>query len=119
MVVNPDVFESLSDDQQAALRTAAVDALPSMIDQTVADEDAAREALCEAGLTFTLTSDDQLAGIREALQPVYDEIASHGDNAAVLAQIETLKEELAVPPDGPTCETAAQPTDAGSFPEGT
>ena len=32
VVINPDVLESLSDDQQAALRTAAVDALPSMID---------------------------------------------------------------------------------------
>ena len=52
---------------------------------------------------MVLASDEELAGIREALQPVYDEIASHGDNGEVLDQIVAMKEELAVPPDGIEC----------------
>ena len=104
LVVNDDTFASLTEDQQAALHQAAIDAMDSMVDATRAEEDEAFGALCDAGLPMVTASDEQLAGIRATLQPVYDEIASHGENGEVLDQIAALKEELAVPPDGPTCE---------------
>jgi TRAP-type C4-dicarboxylate transport system substrate-binding protein len=104
IVVNTAVFESLTDSQQQALHAAAGDTMTEMFEAVRTDEDGALAALCDAGLPIVTASDEQLAVIRAAVQPVYDEIASDGDNAEVLEQIEALKEDLAGPPDGPVCE---------------
>ena len=116
LVINPDVHESLSDDHQAALRSAAAEALPSMMASITGEEDAARETLCATGLTFALASDDQLAAPRRPAAGLRRHRRQPG-NAEVLDEITALKEDLAVPPDGPTCPetppsrpTAMQPT---------
>ena len=68
------------------------------------DEDASPVAeLCERGMTLAVATDDDLAALRSAVQPVYDEIANDPANAAWLNQIEALKEEVDAPPATAEC----------------
>jgi TRAP-type C4-dicarboxylate transport system substrate-binding protein len=122
VVANVDAYEQLTDDQRTALREAATDAMDETIEAIRREEDAALQSLCDFELPIVNATDDQRAGIRDALEPVYDEIASHGDNGDAVDRIAALKEELDVPPDGPTCEPEPVGTAADSattIPKGT
>ena len=104
VIINPDVFDSLNEDQQAALRTAATATVPTLI-QTSRDEDReALDALCSTDLRFVTATDDQLVEIRTALEPVYADLASDPQTADYLEEIAALKQELGALPDSPACE---------------
>jgi TRAP-type C4-dicarboxylate transport system substrate-binding protein len=109
VIVNPDVYDSLDDSQQAALSDAATGALESMIRATRDDDREPLTGLCSSGLTFAAATDDQLAGIRTALEPVYTDIAEDAQAGEHLEAITRLKEQLATPPDGTTCEQPVAP----------
>ncbi|GHE21628.1 TRAP transporter substrate-binding protein [Halomonas urumqiensis] len=74
VVVNRDTFDSLSDDEQQALR-ASMDEAVAWQRTTAAEEDEqARDMLIERGMQFTPISDETRAELRKASQDVVDEL---------------------------------------------
>ena len=75
--------------------------------------------LCGQGVAIPTASDLQLAALRRAVQPVYDEIAQDPDNARMLDRLTDLRAALAAPPEVSACPSAGARPGGGSFPEGT
>jgi TRAP-type C4-dicarboxylate transport system substrate-binding protein len=119
LFMNAERFASLTDDQQQIMRDAAA-TIADDARAIVRDEDATATAyLCEQGMTLAVATDDDLASLRSAVQPVYDEIASDPDNAAWLDQIVELKEQVDAPVATTECPQTVAMVDTGDFPEGT
>ena len=119
--MNGERFASLTEDQQQIMRDAAATIADDQR-TVIRDEDANNVAyLCEHGMTLALATDDEIASLRSAVQPVYDEIASDPENAAWLNQIEALKDEVDAPVATTECPQteATVEVEAGAFPEGT
>jgi hypothetical protein len=98
VVSNRTVFESLTAAQQDALRQAGLAAVPRQLAflGTLAEED--RELLCRRGLRFVRASGRDLAGLRRAVQPIYDQLERNADTRSSLQRIQTMKRETAAPP---------------------
>jgi TRAP-type C4-dicarboxylate transport system substrate-binding protein len=114
VVINRAVLESLTPRQQDALRQAgtAVVARQLAFLRTLAEED--RELLCRRGLRFVRASGRDLAGLRRAVQPVYDQLETNAETRSVLQRIQAMKRETAAPPDAPACvPSSATPATAG------
>ena len=136
MFMNTKRFESLSGDQQTALRAAAGAAVDDALAASRAEDTDAISQLCADRMTLTVASDTDLATLRTAVEPVYKHIAADSTNHARLDEIIALKNKIGVPPDTaecPTPETTGAATTegsgtsvaplekpaAGAFPEGT
>jgi TRAP-type C4-dicarboxylate transport system substrate-binding protein len=98
VVINPDVFGSLSAEHQQALREAATAATANIIDVAREGDRETLENLCSTQLEFVTATDEQLDGMRAALEPVYASISSDPQSAEYLDEIVSLKEQLGVPP---------------------
>jgi TRAP-type C4-dicarboxylate transport system substrate-binding protein len=121
LFINGERFASLTGEQQQIMRDAAA-AIADDQRAAVRDEDTEAAAyLCERGMTLAVATDDDLAALRTAVQPVYDQIAGDPDNAAWLDRIEQLKEQVDATVATAECpQTAATvEIEAGAFPEGT
>jgi TRAP-type C4-dicarboxylate transport system substrate-binding protein len=125
MFMNTKRFESLSSDQQTALRDAAGAAVDDALVASRAEDTDAISQLCADGMTLTVASDADLAALRTALEPVYQQIAADAANRAWLDEIVALKNKVGVPPDTAECpapQPTAPETTEGSgtdeFPEG-
>jgi TRAP-type C4-dicarboxylate transport system substrate-binding protein len=103
VIVNPDVHASLTEDQRAAFGRAASTSVAGIVETTRRESSGALETLCASGLHVVVATDRELAGIRAALKPIYDELRSDPDVAAYLDEVEALKNELAAPPDAERC----------------
>ena len=101
--INDDVFDALSEEQQQALRDAAASALPGAIEASRAEDSDGAEAICNSDMTMVTATDDELAALRAAVAPVYDELRHDATTARFLDEIEALKAEMATPPDGGIC----------------
>ncbi|KRF45606.1 hypothetical protein ASH01_07250 [Terrabacter sp. Soil811] len=120
VVLNEAVYRELTDAQREVLRTAATTAIPEALDAARTEDVSAVAKLCGQGVAFPASSDLQLAALRKAVQPVYDEIAA-GDpgSAGMLDRLANLKADVAAGPDLSACPTPAAGSGRGSFPEGT
>jgi TRAP-type C4-dicarboxylate transport system substrate-binding protein len=74
LVANKRKFEGLSDEHQAAVREAAAEAIAWQRAQAATEDAASRQALIDAGMTFTPISDAVRAELRERTLPVIDEL---------------------------------------------
>jgi TRAP-type C4-dicarboxylate transport system substrate-binding protein len=103
VVINRTVLESLTAAQQAALRQAGPAAVARQLAflRTLAEED--RALLCRRGLRFVRASGRDLAGLRRAVQPVYDQLEANADTRSLLQRIRAMKRAIAAPPDAPAC----------------
>ncbi len=101
--INAETFASLNADQRSALHDAAGAIVDGVIEDARGDDAGAVQELCESGMTLVEATDDDLVELRQAVQPVYDDIASEPENAAWLAEIEALKDEVGAPPDTAAC----------------
>jgi TRAP-type C4-dicarboxylate transport system substrate-binding protein len=120
MVIRTNVFESLAPEQQDALRQAAAAALPAALDDSRADDDDAAPALCREGMTLAVASESDLAELRAALQPLYEELDADPEAKAHLDAILDLKAELNAAPEAPTCPASdTESATASDFPDGT
>lgn len=108
VIVNVDVFDALGADQQAAFRDAAPASADDVIDAMVAGQAQAMQSLCAAHLEIVTATDEQLANIRAALDPVYDALSADAGVAAHIDQVEQLKATLAAPPDAISCEASPE-----------
>jgi TRAP-type transport system periplasmic protein len=117
LVVNNDFLAGLSDAQINDLRSVIDDSRRSA-DDLRAIETTLVEELCEAGKQFVTSSADQLTAMRDALQPVYDMIATDPSAGALLDEIEAMKPAV-VPeprqlPDGCAGTSSAHATAEGT-----
>ena len=109
LIANPDVLAELSDAEAQTLRDSVAGSLASATE--LADADAAMiPQVCSLGHSFAEASDDDVAALREAVEPVYTQLTSDADTAALIAEIEALKATVAVEPltipDGCTGQAA-------------
>ncbi len=109
LVINRKAFESLTPSQQEALRTAGSAVLSRQVDftQGLSAEDAG--VLCRRGLRFVQASDQDLAALRRAVQPVYDQLQANAETRSFLQRILAMKHETraASTPDNPRCSPSS------------
>jgi TRAP-type C4-dicarboxylate transport system substrate-binding protein len=116
VVMNRTAFESLTPRQQDALRQAGASVIAPQLEamQNLNNRDAAR-ILCQRGLRFVHASHQQLAALRRAVQPVYDQLERNAQTRSLLQRIQAMKHETAgtATPDAPACSPSdAAPTAA-------
>jgi TRAP-type C4-dicarboxylate transport system substrate-binding protein len=121
LFMNGEAFDALTDDQQGALRDAAATAVDDALADSRAEDSDAVPLLCQEGMTLSVASDEQLAQLRRAVEPVYQRISSDHANEEWLGEITTIKSELAAPADSAQCPaTVGDDASADSgFPQGT
>jgi TRAP-type C4-dicarboxylate transport system substrate-binding protein len=108
VVINRTVLESLTASQQEALRGVGPAVVARQLDflRGLTEED--RGILCRRGLRFVRASERDLAGLRRAVQPVYDRLERNPQTRSLLRRIQAMKRETAAAPDAPACS----PSDA-------
>lgn len=74
LVANKRKFDGLSEDQQAAVREAASEAIAWQRETAAAEDEQSKQELIDAGMTFTPISDAMRAALRERSQPVIGEL---------------------------------------------
>src|SRR5262245_40214041 len=92
LVINSDVLTGLSDSQQDVLRNAAT-ATRDWAVETNADD---AKTFCDYNGAIVLAEDSDIASIREATQPVHDELEQDEATAAMIDRISELGQD--VPP---------------------
>jgi hypothetical protein len=113
VVVNRKAFDSLASDQQELLRAAAREALEPALETLRSEEQASVEALCEAArVRLVRASPSQRAALREAVQPVYDDLERDSLTRESIDEIEALRRGL--PPLTPLSCGKARPRQASS-----
>lgn len=98
------VADSLTAEQLDVLREAAKLALPDALDASRTEDARAVTPLCAAGMTLPAASGVDLAALRKALEPVYEELSIDPQIASQIAAIQKLKTELGRAPDSAACE---------------
>jgi TRAP-type C4-dicarboxylate transport system substrate-binding protein len=120
LVMGKEVSETLTAEQQAALREAAKAALPAAMAASRGEDAEAVPVLCRRGMTIAVASERDLAELRGALEPVYAELEQDPDTKATIDEITALKTEVAVSAEAPVCETAEPASNAApAIPQGT
>jgi TRAP-type C4-dicarboxylate transport system substrate-binding protein len=109
LVINRKTFESLTPSQQEALQTAGSAVLSRQFDyaQALRAEDEGTE--CRRGFPFVHASNQDLAALRRAVQPVYDQLERDAGTKSFLQRILAMKHETpaASTPDNPPCAPAS------------
>jgi TRAP-type C4-dicarboxylate transport system substrate-binding protein len=121
IVMGRNTFESLTPEQQNALRDAAVAAVPDALADAEAEDDSAIPTLCREGMTIAVASNSDIEEMRAAFETVYEQLSSDTATEAYIDAIGQLKDELAAAPEVAACSTAQSSDDptADGFPEGT
>jgi len=113
VVMNRKAFESLTASQQHALRQAgaAVIARQAKLMQDLNSREAA-QILCERRLRFVHASNHDLAALRRAVQPVYDQLERTAATRSFLKDIQAMKHQAraAATPDAPACSPSKPAT---------
>jgi len=103
IVMSAQAHDSLTDEQQAALRDAAAAAIPKALEVSRVEDEEAAATLCRRGMTFSTASAADLNGLRSALGPVYAELGSDAATRAYMDAIISLKTKIAAPAEAPGC----------------
>lgn len=89
VVANTEALEELTPDQRDSLRTAAAETVQHAVDDPPSERDMARQ-FCAAG-RIVLASRAQLAELRRAAQPVYEQLERDAGTRSLIAQIRAMK----------------------------
>ena len=112
IVMGQEAFESLTDEQQSALRDAAVAAVAGALAVSRAEDDEAAAILCRRGMIFAVASETDLAELRSALEPVYAELTADPETKSHIDAIANLKAEIAASAEAPACTPTESPATA-------
>jgi TRAP-type C4-dicarboxylate transport system substrate-binding protein len=112
LVVNPDSLSELSTEQLDTLDASARQAFDTSTELASTDAELITQ-ICASGKRFAEASADDLAALRDAVQPVYDVLDDDPVTAGHLEQIEALA--ASAPPDELTIPEGC--TGAASTPE--
>jgi TRAP-type C4-dicarboxylate transport system substrate-binding protein len=120
IVMNRDTFEALTSEQQEILRRAGRDVLGAELARLEREERAGLVAVCERGARSLVTASvADLRSLREAVQPVYDELERDPQTRDWIAEIAELREEGQVAASALNCpEKDASPKSYASKLEG-
>jgi len=115
LVVFAPADNGLSGDQLQLLRDAAANVVAARTTVERAQEEETAANLCRKGhTTFEAASAQELQALREAVEPVYAELARDAGARSVIEEIERLKDELGEPPTEVTaCSPAPGATREG------
>ncbi len=120
IVMGNDAYDSLTDEQQSALRDAAESAIPKALEASRAEDEGAVAILCTRGMTFGTASDADVAQLRAAFEPVYADLGSNPETKSYLDAITSLKEEIAASAEAPGCAASDSGGSASAgIPDGT
>jgi TRAP-type C4-dicarboxylate transport system substrate-binding protein len=105
VVMNRKVFKSLTPRQQDALRQAGASVITQQLKLMQDLNLEAAHLLCHRGLRFLRASNQELAELRRAVQPVYDRIERNAQTRSLLQRILAMKHETraTATPDAPGC----------------
>jgi TRAP-type C4-dicarboxylate transport system substrate-binding protein len=127
LVINTEVLDGLSDEQQEILHDAAGATRDWALANTPDDVELAG-VYCANGGRVVVATEADLASLQQAAEPVYEELARDDGTKALIDRIRLLKE--GVPPDPPIAPcgapagdeaasaTTEPATQAAEFPEG-
>jgi TRAP-type C4-dicarboxylate transport system substrate-binding protein len=105
LFANRRAFHRLTPEEQSVLRRAATNVVSHQIalDRRL-DREASDDICRGAFVTFETASAAELAALRRAVQPVYDQLETDPGTRAAIRAIERLKRAMRVPPDSlPAC----------------
>jgi len=92
IVMNRDAFDALTPEQQELLRDAGREAIAPELDEVVHDSSESLSAACARGtITLVSASAADLAALREAVQPVYEELESDPETKELIAEISEMR----------------------------
>jgi TRAP-type C4-dicarboxylate transport system substrate-binding protein len=95
IVMNREAFDALTSEQQAVLRDAGRAAIAPELDETVYDSSESLRSACARGtLTLVSASAAEVAALREAMQPVYQELESDPKTRELIAGITEMRSSL-------------------------
>jgi hypothetical protein len=98
--------------QQHALRQAVVNAIPSSTAMARRGEAEAAGVLCRRGLVFLSAAPQEIAALRRAVQPVYEQLAKDPRTADIIGRIEAMRASGSPSADVPPgCSVPAAGTD--------
>jgi TRAP-type C4-dicarboxylate transport system substrate-binding protein len=108
--MNPKALSRLDDRQRRALRDAARDALDATLAFDRADEQEAAGVLCRRGVRFLTATDDDVAALRQAVQPVYDRLDRNAESSEAIARITAMRAEVGAraQSEAPRCAATAR-----------
>ena len=107
-------YDVLSSDQRAVLHEAAKKAIGETLRQQVRDEAEAAAALCRRGVHFVDAAAGDIAAVRLAIQPVYDELEQDGQTKDLIERITAMKATLASTATAFSCsQPSASPQTSG------
>ena len=101
--MNRNAFDKLSGRQRTALHDAARVALPATLAIQQAEETEGAGNLCRRGVHFVTAGKADLAALRRAVQPVYDQLERDAQTKAAIEQIQAMRSQAASTPDAPAC----------------
>jgi TRAP-type transport system periplasmic protein len=99
LFINTHRWTALDAQQQGWLHQAAARSLSTALGQLDRGQAAAADILCKRGLKIVSATTGELAEIRHAVQPVYDELGRDPRTAAWLAEIARLRQTTHAPAD--------------------
>lgn len=129
ILMSQEQMDSLTDEQRAWVEQATEAARRASVEADYDESEWARQ-LCDAGVRFAEATDDQLAAMRAALQPVLDRLAdADSASGALLADIQAIAAEqpdIEVPDVPTSCRAEVAggdlvdiPDEISAMPDGT
>ena len=107
LVMNRRAFDALTRGQRAILRRAAAVALPTEMSTLRTEQTGGTSSLCGRGLSFLHASPAERAGLRAAVQPVYDQLERDPETRSSIHAIAELKKQTPSEP-APRCTTGGR-----------
>jgi TRAP-type C4-dicarboxylate transport system substrate-binding protein len=108
LFANRKAFDALSREQQGILRQAVANAAVGVAAADRTQERADTEILCQRGLvSFVTASPADLAALRRAVQPVYDELERDPQTRRLIRQIAAMRNGIR-PEAAPGCRASGQ-----------
>ncbi len=114
VVVRAAIWDSLSGAQRDALRAQAVAAGAKAISERDTESEALERWCSTDGASSVMATPDQIAALRDALQPVVDGVSADPQSADLVRRVAALGEGT-VPPAGTTCGAPDVPSQNESY----
>ena len=97
LVASPETLAQLGDQQNGWLLAAAAETAASSVD-LISDDSESRQEICDLGGSVYEASEPDIASLREALQPVYDQLMNDSDTAKFIAEVDEIQESIGTEP---------------------
>lgn len=105
--VNAKSFAGLTAEQQGWLRAAGGQAVAGEMPNVLSQEAVEGGVLCNRNLLLVSASADDLAALRQAVEPVYAALSANPQTKAFIDQIDAMRSANAAPPEAaPACAVA-------------